>query len=176
MLWTRTTIVRLTGASLLTAIALGCPTGSVSTVAAPLNECQPEPRSLHPIHDAQRAERLLGSLGAVLTFQREELGLSDEQHAKLKALWIEYEKGRRQAEIRVQQAGMEAIKLSNDITADLESIESALIRFGAALASLQMQSIKTLRALRAVVPPQQLEKWENLVKLKMKQKESKGSA
>ena len=175
MLWTRIGLAGCAIVSLLVLSALNKSSGSFSAVNAPLTERQSKSRSLPPLPDARTADLLLDSLGTVLAFQREELELSDEQYATLKALWIDYEKGRIHGEWKIQQAGTEAIALSNDVNADLETIESALMRLATALTSLQLQSIKTLRALHAVLPPQQLKKWENLVKPKIKPKERKSS-
>ncbi len=148
---------------------------SFSAVNAPLTERQSKSRSLPPLPNARTADFLLDSLGTVLTFRREQLELSDEQYATLKALWIDYEKGRIHGEWKIEQAGTEAIALSNDVNADLETFESAFIRFGSAVASLQMQSAKTLRAPHAVVTFQQMEKWENLVKPKINPKARRSS-
>jgi len=173
MLGARIAIVGSFVPSLLGCLALGLT--ALSAGASHAGDPPTGPPALRPLPDPGRAEFSLSSLGAVLARHRRDLDLSDEQYAKLSAIWSAFEQNRRQAELTVYRTGKEAIAAANDADADLASIEAALTRFSSALVSLQMESVKTLRAHHGVVTPRQLELWESLVRPGTKQKDGKGS-
>jgi len=151
------------------------PAPLVSAGVEHLGDHLTSPPALRQLPDPHRADLLLSTLGDILARHRQDLELSDEQYAELSAIWMNFERGRHQAEQKVYQTGKEAIAAANDADADLASIEAALTRLSSALVSLQMESVKTLRALHDVVTPRQLDKWESLVRPGTKGKEGKGS-
>ena len=175
MLGARVVTVSRVASCLLGYLLLG-PAAPLSVGVEHLGDHLTSPPALRQLPDPPRADLLLSTLGVILALHRQDLELSDEQYAKLSTIWMNFEQGRHQAEQKVYQTGKEAIAAANDADADLASIEAALMRLSSALVSLQMESVKTLRALHGVVTPRQLDKWESLVRPGMKRKEEgKGS-
>lgn len=142
-------------ALLLGAIALLAITFHVSVAAGPPYEAKPDTGRLP---DGLRAHLVLRSLEKVLALHRDQIGLSEEQVTQLRAISNEYEKSWIHAEAEARVAETEVRTLSNNDKAELKDIESALIRFAMALASIHLQSIKTLRAVQSVLTPGQREK------------------
>ncbi len=93
-----------------------------------------------------------------LLMHQKEIGLSEEQTGKIKALQLDLDKTRIRAEAEIQVAERELHELVRDEKADLAAIEAKL-RQGAELeVGLRMTAVKTRRAAMALLTPEQREK------------------
>jgi len=93
-----------------------------------------------------------------LLMHQKEIGLSEEQVGKIKALQLELDKTRIRTEAEIQVAERELHELVRDEKTDLAAIEAKL-RQGAELeVGLHMTAIKTRRAAMALLTPEQREK------------------
>lgn len=93
-----------------------------------------------------------------LLMHQKEIGLSDEQTGRIKALQLELDKTRIRAEAEIQVAERELHELVRDEKADLAAIEAKL-RQGADLeVGLRLAAVKTRRDAMALLTPEQREK------------------
>ena len=93
-----------------------------------------------------------------LLMHQKEIGLSEEQVVKIKALQLELDKTRIRTEAEIQVAERELHELVRDEKADLAAIEAKL-RQGAELAvGLRLTAVKTRRTAMALLTPEQREK------------------
>ena len=93
-----------------------------------------------------------------LLMHQKEIGLSEEQVGKIKALQLELDKTRIRTEAEIQVAERELHELVRDEKADLAAIEAKL-RQGAELeVGLRLAAVKTRRAALALLTPEQREK------------------
>jgi Spy/CpxP family protein refolding chaperone len=89
---------------------------------------------------------------------QKEIGLSEEQAGKIKALQLDLDKTRIRAEAEIQVAERELHELVRDDKADLAAIEAKL-RQGAELeVGLRLAAVKTRRAAVELLTPEQREK------------------
>jgi len=94
----------------------------------------------------------------MLCHQSKELGLTDEQKTKLKALSSDYEKAKIRGEADLKLAEVDVQTLAHDEKADMAAIEAAVRKSEAAHSNLRIEGIKTVRAAFAVLTPEQKEK------------------
>jgi Spy/CpxP family protein refolding chaperone len=93
-----------------------------------------------------------------LLMHQKEIGLSEEQVGKIKALQLELDKTRIRTEAEIQVAERELHELVRDDKSDLAAIEAKL-RQGAELeVGLRLTAVKTRRAAMALLTPEQREK------------------
>ena len=98
------------------------------------------------------------SLHRLLQHQND-LGLSDEQSAKIKAVVADYAKTRIRGEADFKLAEVDVRTLVRDEKADLSVIETAMKKSEGARTALRLEGVKALRAATAVLTPEQREKW-----------------
>lgn len=93
-----------------------------------------------------------------LLMHQKEIGLNEDQVAKINALQLELDKTRIRTEAEIQVAERELHELVRDDKADLAAIEAKL-RQGADLeVGLRLAAVKTRRAAMALLTPEQREK------------------
>lgn len=99
------------------------------------------------------------SIHRLLQHQKE-LGLSDEQSAKIRAIATDYTKTRirTKAELKLTEVDIRTLMRTQ---ADLSAIEAALKKSESARTGLRLDGVKALRATAAVLTPEQREKWQN---------------
>ena len=112
-----------------------------------------------------RGNRMMSHEGPLLTMMLEhsqDLGLNPEQEKKLRDLRTEFAKDsiRRTAEIRVAQIELDSL-LEQDQW-DLAKIEPKVKQIATLRGDLRFARVKTLAAGRAVLTPQQLEKFKQV--------------
>lgn len=90
---------------------------------------------------------------------KKDLGLSDEQSSKIKAIATDYEKSRIRGEADVKLAELDVRTRIFDQKAELSSIESVLKKSESARTALRLDRVKALRAAMDVLTPEQREKW-----------------
>ena len=90
---------------------------------------------------------------------KKDLGLTEEQSAKLKALSADYAKTRIREEADFKLAEVDVRTLVREEKADLSAIETAMKKAESARTVLRLDGVKTLRAATAVLTPEQREKW-----------------
>lgn len=93
-----------------------------------------------------------------LLMKAKDLGLSDDQQAKLKALKADYEKTKIRGEADLKLAEVDVQTLAHDDKSDMAAIETAVRKSETAHANLRIDGIKTMRAAFAVLTPEQKEK------------------
>ena len=96
-----------------------------------------------------------------MLFAREQLGLSPTQVEKLRGLRSGFEKDaiRRQAEIRVAEIDLSDLLAANP--PDLGKIETQVMKIASLRGSLRFVRIKTLEEGRAVLSPEQWQKFQS---------------
>lgn len=93
-----------------------------------------------------------------LLMHQKEIGLSDEQTGRIKALQLELDKTRIRAEAEIQVAERELHELVRDEKADLAAIEAKLRRGADLEVGLRLAAVKTRRDAMALMTPEQREK------------------
>ena len=88
-----------------------------------------------------------------------DLGLSDEQVTKLKAINGDYEKAKIRGEADLKLAEVDVQTLAHDEKADMAAIEAAVRKSETAHSNLRIEGIKALRSAAGVLTPEQREKW-----------------
>jgi Spy/CpxP family protein refolding chaperone len=95
---------------------------------------------------------------------QEKLNLTDEQVGKLKTIATEYAKTRIRGKAEVKLAEVDVRSLIFDDKADMGAIESAIRKSESAKTALRLEKVKTMRAAKAVLTPEQIEKWRAAMK------------
>jgi len=90
-----------------------------------------------------------------------DLGLSEQQVAKLKSLMTDYKKARIRDKADVKLAEVDAQMLAHDQKAEMSAIEDAVRKSEAARTKLRLDGIRTLREASATLTPEQREKWRS---------------
>ena len=90
-----------------------------------------------------------------------ELGLSEEQVAKLKTALVDYKKARIRDKAAMQLAEVDVRMLVHDKKADIAAIEGAVRKAEAARTTLRLDTIRAMREAVATLTPEQLEKWRS---------------
>jgi len=104
------------------------------------------------------------ALHGLLRHQKE-LGLSEEQSSKIKAMATDYTKSRIQREADIKLAELDVRTRIFDQKAELSSIEAALKKSENARTALRLEGVKALRAAAAILTPEQREKWHQSMKM-----------
>ena len=114
-------------------------------------------RDAHSEHDPA-AHQFVNHTFHSLFHHAKDLGLTEEQMAKLKTMLTDYEKVsiRGEADLKVAEVDVQA--LAHDEKAEMTAIESAVRKSEAAHANLRIEGIKAVRAAYAVLTPEQKEK------------------
>jgi len=122
---------------------------------------EPNPEMMkgpHPAHDGHMHDFAGDSLHKLLRHQKD-LGLSEEQSAKIKAIATDYAKARIREEADLKLAEVDVETLVHDEKADLSAIEAAMKKSEIAHTALRLGGVKALRTAAAVLTPKQREKW-----------------
>jgi len=90
-----------------------------------------------------------------------DLGLSEEQVAKLKTLSTDYKKTSIRDKAEMKLAEVDARTLAHDEKSDLSAVENAMRKAEAARTNLRLDGVKAIRAARAVLTPEQREQWRS---------------
>jgi len=90
---------------------------------------------------------------------QKDLGLSQEQRAKIKAIATDYTKTRIREEADLKLAEVDVRTLVHNEKADLAAIETAMKKSESTRTALRLDGVKALRAAAAVLTPEQREKW-----------------
>lgn len=93
-----------------------------------------------------------------LLMHQKEIGLSDEQVGKIKALQLELDKTRIRTEAEIQVAERELHELIKDEKAELAAIEAKLKQGADLEVGLRLASVKTRREAMALLTPEQRER------------------
>jgi len=93
-----------------------------------------------------------------LLMHQKEIGLSEEQTGKIKALQLDLDKTRIRAEAEIQVAERELHEMVRDEKADLPAIEAKLKQGADLEVNLRLTAVKTKRAAMALLTPEQREK------------------
>lgn len=96
--------------------------------------------------------------------EQKELNLSEEQVGKLKAITLDYTKARIRGKAEVKLAEVDVRALVFDENAEMGSIETAMRKAESAKTALRLESVKAMRAAKAVLTPEQREKWRAAMK------------
>ena len=115
-------------------------------------------RSEH--HQADRQHMVSHTFHSLLRHAKD-LGLSEQQVAKLKSLMTDYKKARIRDKAEVKLAEVDAQRLVHDQKADMAAIEDAVRKSEAARTKLRLDEIRTLREASATLTPEQHEKWRS---------------
>jgi len=90
-----------------------------------------------------------------------DLGLSEEQVAKLKTLSTDYKKTSIRDKAEMKLAEVDARTLAHDEKSDLSAVENAMRKAEAARTNLRLDGVKAIRAAKAVLTPEQREQWRS---------------
>jgi len=107
----------------------------------------------HGSHDGPGFE-----LHAIVHHARD-LGLSDEQVMKFKALITDYQKSKIQGEANVKLAELDVRSLMRDDKADMAVIENAIRKSETAQSNVRIEGVKAIKTARTILTPEQLQKW-----------------
>src|SRR5437660_6288116 len=115
-------------------------------------------RGGHPEHGRAMHDFVGHALHQLLRHQKD-LGLSQEQRAKIKAIATDYTKTRIREEADLKLAEVDVRTLVHNEKADLAAIETAMKKSESTRTALRLDGVKALRAAAAVLTPEQREKW-----------------
>jgi protein CpxP len=101
-------------------------------------------------HHASTGHLIRGLLGS-----QKEMGLTDEQVTKLKAIQLELDKTRIKTEADIMIAQKEAQAMAEDEKGDLGAIEEKLKQSAAQEVALRLAAIKARRDVMALLTPEQ---------------------
>ena len=114
--------------------------------------------SHHSVHGGHMPDFVGHSLHGLLRHKKD-LGMSEEQRAKIKAIATDYAKTRIREEADLKLAEVDVRTLVHDEKAELPAIETAMKKSESAHTALRLDGVKALRAASAVLTPEQHEKW-----------------
>lgn len=99
------------------------------------------------------------SIHRLLKHQKD-LGLSDEQSTRIRAIATDYTKLRirTKADLKLTEVDIRTLMRTQ---ADLSAVEAALKKSESARTALRLEGVKALRAATGVLTPEQREKWQN---------------
>lgn len=104
------------------------------------------------------------------TLEDKGLGLSDVQVRNIKVLATDYEKQSIRVEADLDVAELDVESLVHDEKSEMGAIENALKKSEAARTLLRQGGVKTLRAVTAVLTPEQREKWRSRIEMQLNAK------
>jgi len=142
-------------------LALGVLLTWVVCVPAEVRADDPSQRMMrggHPEHGRAMLDFVGHSLHRVLRHHKD-LGLSEEQRVKIKAIATDYTKTRIREEADLKLAEVDVRTLVHNEKAELSAIETALKKSESAHTALRLDGVKALRAAATVLTPEQREKW-----------------
>ena len=125
------------------------------------NPSQTMMRGGHPEHGRAMHDFVGRALHRLLRHQKD-LGLSQEQRAKIKAIATDYAKTRIREEADLKLTEVDVRTLIHNEKAELAAIETAMKKSESAHTALRLEGVKALRAAAAVLTPEQREKWRAL--------------
>ena len=102
------------------------------------------------------------------------LGLSDVQVKNITTLATDYDKHSIRTEAEWDLAEVEVATLLRDEKSDMGAIDNALKKSEAARTALRQGGVKTLRAVSAVLTPEQREKWRSRIQMQLAAKGEEG--
>ena len=124
-------------------------------------QAEPRPGPMRGDHQT-RAGAIHDFVGHVLhrlLRHQKDLGLSQEQRAKIKAIATDYTKTRIREEADLKLAEVDVRTLVHNEKADLAAIETAMKKSESTRTALRLDGVKALRAAAAVLTSEQVEKW-----------------
>ena len=124
-------------------------------------QAEPSPgimRGGHAEHGRDMRDFAGHSLHRLLRHQKD-LGLSEEQITKIKAIATDYAKTRIRGEADFKLAEVDVRTLVRDEKADLPAIEVAIKKSESVHTALRLERVKALRAATSVLTPEQRDKW-----------------
>ena len=130
-------------------------------------------RGGHPEHGRAMHDFVGHSLHRLLRHGKD-LGLSQEQRAKIKAIATDYTKTRIREEADLKLAEVDVRTLIHDEKADLAAIETALKKSESTHTALRLDGVKALRAATAVLTPEQREKWRAIRMARREERHAEG--
>jgi len=116
-------------------------------------------RGGQPGHHGRAVHDFVGHSLHRLLRHGKDMGLSQEQRAKIKAITTDYTKTRIREEADLKLAEVDVRTLAHDEKADLAAIETAMKKSESTHTALRLDGVKALRAAAAVLTPEQREKW-----------------
>src|SRR5256884_3899257 len=116
-------------------------------------------RGGQPGHHGRAMHDFVGHSLHRLLRHGKDVGLSQEQRAKIKAITTDYTKTRIREEADLKLAEVDVRTLAHDEKADLAAIETAMKKSESTHTALRLDGVKALRAAAAVLTPEQREKW-----------------
>jgi Spy/CpxP family protein refolding chaperone len=109
------------------------------------------------------------------TLEDKGLGLSEAQAQDITTQAADYERSRIRAKAELDLAEVDVEALVADDKADIGAIEDALKKSEAARAATRLGGIKARRAALAVLTPEQRQKWQNRIDMRLGGKSEQGS-
>ena len=111
-------------------------------------------------HHGQRGHKdFVGHALRRLLHDQKDLNMSEEQVGKIKAISLDYAKTRIRDKAEVKLAQVDVRALVFDEKAEISSIEAAMRKAESAKTTLHLDAVKAMRAAKAVLTPEQIEKW-----------------
>ena len=142
-------------------LALGALLTWVVCVPAVVRADDPSQRMMregHPEH-GRTVHDFVGHALHRLLRNGKDVGLSQEQRAKIKAIATDYTKTRIREEADLKLAEVDVRTLVHNEKADLAAIETAMKKSESTRTALRLDGVKALRAAAAVLTSEQVEKW-----------------
>jgi len=124
-------------------------------------QAEPRPGTMRGDHQtrAGAVHDFVGHALHRLLRHQKDLGLSQEQRAKIKAIATDYTKSRIREEADLKLAEVDVRTLVQNEKADLAAIETAMKKSENTRTTLRLEGVKALRAATAVLTSEQVEKW-----------------
>ena len=124
-------------------------------------QAEPRPGTMRGDHQtrAGAVHDFVGHALHRLLRHQKDLGLSQEQRAKIKAIATDYTKSRIREEADLKLAEVDVRTLVQNEKADLAAIETAMKKSESTRTALRLDGVKALRAAAAVLTSEQVEKW-----------------
>src|SRR5437867_2993760 len=116
-------------------------------------------RGGQPGHHGRAMHDFVGHSLHRLLRHGKDVGLSQEQRAKIKAITTDYTKTRIREEADLKLAEVDVRTLVQNEKADLAAIETAMKKSESTRTALRLDGVKALRAAAAVLTSEQVEKW-----------------
>jgi len=124
-------------------------------------QAEPRPGTMRGDHQTRAGviHDFVGHALHRLLRHQKDLGLSQEQRAKIKAIATDYKKTRIREEADLKLAEVDVRTLVQNEKADLAAIETAMKKSESTRTALRLDGVKALRAAAAVLTSEQVEKW-----------------
>ena len=124
-------------------------------------QAEPRPGPMRGDHQTRAGaiHDFVGHALHLLLRHQKDLGLLQEQRAKIKAIATDYTKTRIREEADLKLAEVDVRTLVHNEKADLAAIETAMKKSESTRTALRLDGVKALRAAAAVLTSEQVEKW-----------------